>query len=87
MAEDRDGSVVRAGATVRILSFSGNWFEELPDGLRADVAGMIGEEFVVDEVDRFGATWVRSASGSSVALCSHEMLVVGDVTNQGRKLA
>ncbi len=84
MAKDRDGNEVNVGTRVRILHLSGRWFDELPEDERADVAGMIGETFVVDEIDDYGNPWVTKTwkegedriRSHGVALAPDEMIVV-----------
>ena len=82
---DINGSPVTVGSTVRLLSLSGQWLEDLPAEERSDVMSMLGEIFVVEEIDEYGHPWVRKswpneAEGKchshSVALEQHEMEVV-----------
>lgn len=82
---DINGSPVAVGSTVRLLSLSGQWLEDLPAEERSDVMSMVGEIFVVEEIDQYGHPWVRKswpneAEGKchshSVALEQHEMEVV-----------
>jgi hypothetical protein len=86
VAFDRDGNPVSVGARVRILRLSDQWFEELPDGARDGIAGMIGQTFEVAEVDEFGRTWIHEPRADgvddrffrSISLSADEMLVVND---------
>lgn len=82
---DINGSPVTVGSTVRLLSLSGQWLEDLPAEERSDVMSMVGEIFVVEEIDEYGHPWVRKswpneAEGRChshlVALEQHEMEVV-----------
>ncbi|MBV2194580.1 MAG: hypothetical protein KUL81_14705 [Azonexus sp.] len=82
---DINGSPVAVGSTVRLPSLSGQWLENLPAEERSDVMSMVGEIFVVEEIDDYGHPWVRKswpneAEGKghshSVALEQHEMEVV-----------
>jgi hypothetical protein len=82
---DKDGAGVTAGKLVRVLSLSGDWFDRLPVDERADVESMVGEVFVVEEIDEYGQPWVRKnwpndADGTcrshSIALESNEMVLV-----------
>ncbi|MCM5681584.1 hypothetical protein M8A51_18825 [Schlegelella sp. S2-27] len=85
--QDRNGSVVRLGARVRLLGLSGRWLEELPQDERHDVLSMIGQVFEIEEIDGFGHAWVRKswpdeAAGTcrshSIALEPHEMELVSE---------
>ncbi len=82
---DRDGTLVRIGSRVRILGFSGHWYEQLPHEERVRVDSMLGETFEVEEIDEYGQPWVckrwpNEADGTcvshSVALEPREMLCV-----------
>ena len=82
---DINGSPVAVGSSVRLISLSGQWLEDLPNEERSDVMSMVGEIFVVEEIDEYGYPWVRKswpneAEGKchshSVALERHEMEVI-----------
>lgn len=84
---DINGSPVTVGSTVRLLSLSGQWLEDLPAEERSDVMSMVGEIFVVEEIDEYGHPWVRKSwlnevegecHSHSVALERHELEVVQD---------
>jgi hypothetical protein len=79
---DKNGKAVKVGSIVRVLGISGDWFERLPSDERVDVDSMVGEVFVVEEIDEYGQPWVRKtwpneAEGTcrshSVALEPNEM--------------
>ena len=78
---DRNGTLVRVGTRVRVISLSGEWFENLPDDEKADVQSMIGDVFAVEEIDEYGQPWVEKSwsddenhcHSHSVALEPHEM--------------
>jgi len=83
---DCNGTVVRVGSRVRVLSLSGDWYEKLPVDERSRVESMIGEEFTVEEIDEYGQPWVwkrwpNEAEGTcqshSIALEPREMLYLG----------
>jgi hypothetical protein len=82
---DCHGHPVRVGTRVRLLSVSGNWFDQLPAEERDDVLSMVGEVFEVEEIDEYGSPWVRKSwpdeeagtcNSHSIALDPHEMEVV-----------
>ena len=74
--KDRNGNVVRVGDRVRLVCLlPGNWLEELPHEEKRDVMSMIGEVFVVEEIDELGSPWIRKLS-HSIALASDEMELV-----------
>ena len=82
---DINGSPVAVGSTVRLLSLSGQWLEDLPAEERFDVMSMVGEIFVVEEIDEYGHPWVRKSwlnevegecHSHSVVLEQHELEVV-----------
>ena len=76
--KDRNGNVVCVGDRVRLVCLlSGNWLQELPFEEKSDVMSMIGEVFVVEEIDKFGSPWIRKLS-DSIALASDEMELVND---------
>ncbi|WP_018607383.1 hypothetical protein [Uliginosibacterium gangwonense] len=88
MAQDANGRPVLQGTRVRLLSLSGEWFDNLPADEKADVLSMIGEVFEVTEIDEYGYPWVGESwpdaakgewRGHSIALESHEMEVVDEV--------
>ncbi len=69
---------MRVGDRVRLVCLlSGNWLEELPSEEKSDVMSMIGEVFVVEEIDEYGSPWIRKSS-HSIALASDEMELVND---------
>jgi hypothetical protein len=85
--KDKNGSVVRVGARVRLLGLSGNWLEELPSDEKSAVLSMVGEVFEVEEIDEYGSPWVCKSwpapkqdqcRSHSIALASHEMELVAD---------
>ena len=73
------------GSRVRIVSLSGDWFDNLPEDELLDVQSMIGDVFEVEEIDEYGNPWVRKAwpneeegtcTSHSIALASDEMEIV-----------
>ena len=58
MAKDRDGNAAAVGTRVCILQLAGRWLDDLPDDERARVLSMVGEAFLVHEIDSFGQPWV-----------------------------
>ena len=56
---DHSGLIVKVGDKVRVLSLSGQWFDDLPAEERPLVESMIGEIFEVQEIDKYGQPWVR----------------------------
>lgn len=88
-AVDRHGVTVSVGQWVRVVTLSGDWFDKLPANERAEVESMIGEIFLVEEIDEYGHPWVEKSwpdesdgtcRSHSVALESDEMeLVAGPV--------
>lgn len=84
---DKNGSAVRVGARVRLLSLSGKWLDELPQDEKRDVLSMVGEIFEIEEVDEYGHPWVRKSwpneedgtcHSHSIALEPHEMELVSE---------
>lgn len=82
---DCNGVEVRVGSRVRVLSLSGDWYDKLPPDERALVDSMIGEVFVVEEIDDYGQPWVckrwpdevaGTCQSHSIALEPNEMLLV-----------
>lgn len=80
--EDKNGTLVRVGSLVRVLSLSGDWFDSLPEDEKENVQSMVGEVFVVEEIDEYGQPWVRKSwpneaegtcNSHSVALEPREM--------------
>ncbi len=76
---------MHVGAHVRLLGLSGGWLEELPADEKPYVLSMIGEVFVIEEIDQYGSPWIRKSwsdemagtcHGHSIALESHEMEIV-----------
>ncbi len=58
---DINSNEVNVGARVKLLKLSGNWFDELPNDEKADVASMINEIFEVEEIDEYGKPWIRKS--------------------------
>jgi len=82
---DKDGQLIKVGSKVKILSLSGDWYEQLPDDEKSDINSMIGEIFTVEEIDEYGYPWVsktwKNEDGTEcnshcIALESYEMLLV-----------
>lgn len=82
---DTNGNPIAVGTTVRILSLSGQWVDDLPAEERSDVMSMVGEVFIVEAIDEFGYPWVRKSWSNmiegrchshSIALEQHEMMAV-----------
>ena len=72
---------------MRVLKLSGDWYDKLPEDEKSLVESMIGEEFVVEEIDEYGQPWVRKhwpneAEGTcqshAIALEPREMLSIGE---------
>lgn len=85
--QDRNGRPVGVGARVRLVGLSGKWLDELPPEERRDVLSMIGEVFVVEEIDEYGHPWVRKSwpdeeagrcHSHSIALEPQEMELVDE---------
>ncbi|MEK7884601.1 hypothetical protein [Methyloversatilis sp. NSM2] len=85
LSTDKNGKPVHIGSKVRLLCLSRNWLDELPSEERQDVLSMIGEVFVVEEIDEYGHPWVRKSwpneqegycHSHSIALDPHEMELV-----------
>ena len=83
--KDRNGSEVNLGTKVRLLSLSGQWIDELPAEEKPLVLSMIGEVFIIEEIDDYGQPWIRklwldaknsSCQSHSIALEPYEMEVI-----------
>ncbi|MFZ6799534.1 DUF7684 family protein [Undibacterium sp. Di24W] len=68
---DCNGVELGIGSRIRLLSLSGNWFNELPTDEIADVKSMIGELFVIEKVDDYGQPWIRKSWMNSVKGTCH----------------
>ena len=58
ITKDINNRSVSVGTKVRILSLSGQWLENLPQNEKQDILSMIGETFVVEEIDEYGKPWI-----------------------------
>ena len=85
---DINGYPVTVGTKIRLLSLAGQWLDDLPAEEKNDVLSMIGEIFVVKEIDDYGYPWVQKSwpnetdgecHSHSVALERHEMEIVQNV--------
>lgn len=85
---DINGNAVGIGDRVRLLELSGQWLEELPSDEKDDVLSMIGEVFIVEEIDEYGHPWIRKSwnnskdgncYGHSLALDAKEMELVNEI--------
>ncbi|WP_374347234.1 hypothetical protein [Chitinimonas sp.] len=88
--KDCKGIELGIGSRIRLLSLSGRWLEELPNDEIADVRSMIGELFVVEEIDEYGQPWIHKSwmspvdgicRGHSIALEPHEAECVTGQSN------
>lgn len=82
---DKNGNEVTVGAKVRIIQLSGQWFDDLPEDEKEEVTSMIGEVFVVKEIDEYGSPWVSKSwnneelghyNSHCIALDANEMELV-----------
>jgi hypothetical protein len=82
---DKNGREVNIGTKVRLLSLSGQWFDELPADEKLLVMSMIGEVFIIEEIDSYGQPWVKKSwldaengtcKSHSIALEPNEIEVV-----------
>jgi len=87
---DCNGVELDVGSRIRLLSLSGQWFNELPSDEIAEVKSMIGGLFVVEEIDNYGQPWIRKSwmdsvegtcRGHSIALEPHEAECVSGQDN------
>ena len=87
---DRNGIELAIGSRIRLLSLSGQWFNELPSDEVAEIQSMIGGLFVVEEIDNYGQPWIRKSwfdsvegacRGHSIALEPHEAECVSGQDN------
>jgi len=60
-SKDINGTPVKVGTRVRLLSLSGQWLDDLPPEEKSDVFSMVGEVFSVEEIDEYGHPWVRKS--------------------------
>ena len=58
VTKDRVGRTVCVGSRIRIVYLSVEFLDLLPDDEKPLVAGMVGEIFEVDEIDKFGSAWI-----------------------------
>ena len=86
MLKDNKGNQVTVGTSVRLLSLSEDWLNQLPLDERCDLRSMIGHIFEVVEIDQNGCAWIDkswnvrgedSSHSHSMGLKAHEMEVVG----------
>jgi hypothetical protein len=92
LPKDKNGNEVNVGTKVRLLSLSGQWLEDLPTDERLQVLSMIGEIFVIEEIDEdYGQPWIRKSwpntakstcQSHSIALASEEMEIVDTVNSR-----
>ena len=82
---DKFGRPVSVGSRVRLLQLSQQFLQSLPPDEFEEVNSMIGEVFVVYEIDPYGCAWVEKGwnypeegkfMGHSLGLDSHEMELV-----------
>ena len=81
---DRNGSKVRVGSIVRVLTIPDDVFHDLSKGEIAELKSMIGESFSVEEIDQWGCAivtkWWDLGDGNhnahDLALSPEEMEVV-----------
>ena len=62
LPKDKNGNEVNVGVKVRLLSISGQWLEELPADEKSHLLSMVGEVFVIEEIDEdYGQPWIRKS--------------------------
>lgn len=85
---DCKGRIVRLGDRVRYLTAEGGWFERLPEAEKVRILEMVGKEFVITEIDEYGAPWIEAEwedepgeyESHHISLESHEMELVAGAT-------
>ena len=83
---DRSGRKVVVGTVVRVLAVPNSVLDRLDEQERVRVQSMVGGEFAVYEVDKWGGAWVEKwwhasedrATSHSLALSPSEMEVIGN---------
>jgi hypothetical protein len=83
VASDCKGRPVEVGTKVRVLELPQFLKRDLPTEEWNDLVTMVGEVFVVYEIDQYGRAWVEKVWNTgdseshrhSIALDSHEMEV------------
>lgn len=85
---DRDGNFVTEGSVVRVLGVQDGIFESMPEDEKPLVLSMLGEEFVVEEIDENGIAWVWKSWPAGGGECrtqglgleSHQMALVREAS-------
>jgi hypothetical protein len=57
--KDCNNKPVAVGDKVRVLSISNRLLDRLPNVEVKNLRSMIGEVFIVDEIDEYGGVWVE----------------------------
>ena len=86
---DCAGRRVEVGTYVRLLKIEGNLLSNVPEEEVDDLRSMIGEIFVVSEIDEYGSAWIEKSwelspgqiHGHTIALAASEMEVVETPAN------
>ncbi len=81
---DRDGRTIEVGSTIRLLSVESGLLDSLAPDERDQVTSMVGNEYVVQEVDEYGyaiveQVWQTSPGESTshaIAVAPAEMSLV-----------
>ncbi|MEJ2795798.1 hypothetical protein WAE56_20545 [Iodobacter sp. LRB] len=84
--QDYTGTVVTAGSAVRIMRIPPSIFNAMNAQEKEQIESMLGEIFLVYEVDQYGCAWIEKwwhkdethASSHSLALEPSDMEVVSD---------
>jgi len=86
---DCAGRRVEVGTHVRLLKIEGNLLNDVPEEEFNDLRSMIGQVFIVSEIDEYGSAWIEKSwelspgeiHGHSIALGASEMEVVDTPPN------
>jgi len=84
---DKNGNEVHVGDKVKIVTLESSFLSGLEIEAKKKVQSMIGEIFLIDEIDEYGGAWVHKewcndrgdeCESHGVSLSSNEMELVSD---------
>jgi hypothetical protein len=58
-AVDKNNWLVKVGSKVRLVKLSTDFLNQLPFEERSEIEQMIGNDFVIHEIDEYGLVWIE----------------------------
>ena len=83
MIQDKNGRPVEIGSKIKLVALAPSWEEGLPEEEQVIVKSMVGETYIIEEIDENEYPWITKSwtendifNAHSIALEPSEMEVV-----------